>query len=34
VDDGTAIDVVDTGHDALLELEFGGYADVAEDGAG
>ena len=33
VDNGTAIDVADASHDALLELEFGGHADVAEDGA-
>jgi hypothetical protein len=33
VDNGTAIDVADTGHDAFFELKFGGDADVAEDGA-
>jgi len=34
VDDGMAIDVVDTGHDALLELVLGGDADMAQDRAG
>ena len=29
-----AIEVFYTGHDALLKLDFGGYADVAEGGAG
>ena len=34
MDDGMAIEVFYTGHDAFLELDLGGYADVAEDGAG
>ena len=34
MDDGMAIDVVDTGHDALLELVLGGDADMAQDRAG
>jgi hypothetical protein len=29
-----AIDVVNAGHDALLELLFGGHPDVAQDGVG
>ena len=31
VDDGCAVDVVDGGHDAVLEFLLGGDADVAED---
>lgn len=31
MDNGTAIEVMDAGHDALLELEFRGHADVAKD---
>ena len=34
MDDGIAIDVVDTRHDALLELGLGGHPDVAQDRAG
>ena len=34
MDDGIAIDVVDTRHDALLELVLGGHPDVAQDRAG
>ena len=34
VDDGMAIDVVDTGHDALLEFLLRCHADVAQDRAG
>ena len=33
MDDGMLVDVVHGGHDALLELVFGGDADVAQDGA-
>lgn len=29
-----AIDVVDTGHNAFLELMFRGHPDVTQDGAG
>ena len=29
-----SVDVIDAGHDALLELLFGGHADVAQDGSG
>jgi hypothetical protein len=31
MDDGMAIDLVDTGHDALLELVLGGHANLAQD---
>ena len=34
MDDRVSIDVIDGGHDALLEFLFGGDADVAQDGAG
>src|SRR5215475_13461012 len=34
MDDGVAIDVVDAGHDALLELVFRCHPDVTQDGAG
>ena len=34
MDDGIAIDVVDTRNDALLELVLGGHPDVAQDRAG
>src|SRR5579862_6366549 len=34
VDDRMAIDVIDTGDDALLEFVFRGDADVAQDGSG
>jgi hypothetical protein len=34
VDDGVAIDVLDTGHDALLELLLRCHPDVAQDRAG
>jgi hypothetical protein len=31
VNDGVFVEVVDGGHEALLELVFGGDADVAQD---
>ncbi len=34
MDDGMAIDILDTGHDALLELLLGRYPDMAQDRAG
>ena len=34
VDDGVAIDIVDTGHDALFELVLRCNPDVAQDRAG
>src|SRR5271165_616048 len=34
MDDGLSVEVVDCGHDALLELLFGCDSDVAQDGAG
>ena len=34
MDDGMAIDVVDAGHDAVVEFLFGSRADVAQNGAG
>src|SRR4029453_4144771 len=34
VDDWIAVEVIDRGHEALLELLFGGDTDVAQDGAG
>ena len=33
MDDGMLVDIIHSGHDALLELMFGGDADVAQDGA-
>src|SRR5271157_4636817 len=34
MDDGVSVEVVDCGHDAVLELLFGCDSDVAQDGAG
>ena len=34
MDDWVSIDVIDAGHDALLEFLFGSHADVAQNGAG
>src|SRR5271165_2391173 len=34
MDDGVSVEVVDGGHDAVLELLFGCDSDVAQDGAG
>src|SRR5271157_5362251 len=34
MDDGVSVELVDGGHDALLEFLFGCDADVAQDGAG
>ena len=34
MDDGLSVEVVDCGHDAVLELLFGCDSDVAQDGAG
>jgi hypothetical protein len=34
VDDRTAIDILDAGHDALLELFLGRHSDVTQDRAG
>jgi hypothetical protein len=34
VDDRVAVDMFDTGHDALLEFLLRGHADVAEDRSG
>lgn len=34
MNDGIRVEVVDGGHEALLEFLLGGDADVAQDGAG
>ena len=34
MDDGVSVEVVDCGHDPVLELLFGRDLDVAQDGAG
>ena len=34
MNDWIAVEVIDRGHEALLELLFGGDTDVAQDGAG
>jgi hypothetical protein len=34
VNDWIAVEVIDRGHEALLELLFGGHTDVAQDGSG
>ena len=34
MNDWIAVEVIDRGHEALLELLFGGHTDVAQDGAG